>query len=66
MEHQYIESLKMFESMQNDVVEASESAQFIRSTIVDFEKGFDKAPMGLKKRLVRNTLKQVVFVRPRP
>lgn len=59
--NQYIETLKMFESMQNDVVDASESAHFIRSTIVDFEKGFDKAPMGLKKRLVRNTLKQVVL-----
>ena len=34
---------------------------FIRSTIVEFEKGFDKAPMGLKKRLVRNTLKQIVL-----
>jgi hypothetical protein len=28
---------------------------------VDFEKGFDKAPVGLKKRLVRNTFKQVVL-----
>jgi site-specific DNA recombinase len=61
LKNQYIESLKMFESMQNDVDGASESAQFIRSTIVDFDKGFDKAPMGLKKRLVRNTLKQVVL-----
>ena len=53
MEHQYIESLKMFESMQNDVVEASESAQFIRSTIVDFEKGFDKEDRQFKGRIVQ-------------
>lgn len=59
--NQYVESLKMFESKQNDVFDAAESAQFIRSSIVEFEKGFDKAPMGLKKRLVRNTLKQVVL-----
>jgi hypothetical protein len=59
--NQYTESLKMFESKQNDVFDAAESAQFIRESIVEFEKGFDKAPMGLKKRLVRNTIKQIVL-----
>ncbi len=58
---QYNESLKMCESRQGDVFDAKDSTHFIQTTFVDFEKGFDKAPVGLKKRLVRNTFKQVVL-----
>lgn len=49
------------ESRQSDVFDAKDSIHFIQTTFVDFEKGFDKAPVGLKKRLVRNTFKQVVL-----
>ena len=58
---QFNESLKMCESKQDDVFDAEDTTHFIQTTFVDFEKGFDKAPMGLKKRLVRNTFKQVVL-----
>lgn len=51
----------MCESRQSDVFDAKDSTHFIQTTFVDFEKEFDKAPVGLKKRLVRNTFKQVVL-----
>lgn len=57
----YTESLKMCESKQSSVSSVAQSAQYIRSSFVEFDKGFDKAPMGLKKRLVRNTIKQIVL-----
>lgn len=39
----------------------SDSVKLIKENLHDFKKGFNKAPKGMKKRLLRSLLKQVVL-----
>ena len=59
--NQLVESSKMLVTQQNEVSQVDETVSFVADSIGEFSHKFDKAPVGLKKRLIRNTIKQVAL-----